>query len=373
MFLWLPIRTREIQRFKSFEPQTAVSGCISGFLRTDSQTQRDARLWVHVLYVDNTSGIDWGCLALRKQLWPTSRILHTSCHRAGFDSGFCSVQFIIIVAAISTTTTTTTGTTAILLKPGATLLAWCCRSLHRRQQHISLLYSRPCLYSRSTDVTTTGLWIERMGCDVCVCVWVCARYYCDCRRYYWSVLKIAPQSTAAQKDEAPKPWALLRYPQCSARWLIYPGLQRWKRKRMVLTTCPPPPPPHLLPQSSFSFIYFSNSYESLWVSVSVTKGKTHKVKTQSERLYCDMLFSRLWEAHGWACVCHRAGKGNRSRDRLTAVWRVESRERESVCVCVCTGKRLHEWYNMRYLHCVFDEVSTVTVDLLFPVTSSRRI
>lgn len=40
----------------------------------------------------HNSGIYWGCLASRKQLSPVSRILHTSCCRAGFDSGFAQCK-----------------------------------------------------------------------------------------------------------------------------------------------------------------------------------------------------------------------------------------------------------------------------------------
>lgn len=144
---------------------------------------------------------------------------------------FCSVQFII-VAAISTTATT--GTTT----PTATTITRCyttslmlqviiqAPATHQLPVLMSMLVQlqNRCCYDSTYCTATTHRVCGLRWWDV---MFVCVRYY------YWFVLKIAPQSTAVQKGEAPKPWALLHYPQCSARWLLYPSLQRWKWEKMV--------------------------------------------------------------------------------------------------------------------------------------------
>ena len=125
----------------------------------------------------------------------------------------------------------------------------------------------------------------------CVCVCVCVRM-CERERERVCesgfVFKIAPQSTAVQKDEAPKPWALLGYPQCSARWLIHPSQQRWKWEENGWFECFP-----------LTFFFFFYLFPPAISPSCVPKGKTKKQKqyfcVDDRKLYCDMSSSWLWE------------------------------------------------------------------------------
>lgn len=140
---------------------------------------------------------------------------------------------------------------------------------------------------------------------------VCARYYSG------FVFKKAPQSTADQKDEAPKPWALLHYPQCSARWLIYTYIHRRRgeneRKMVGLNVSPHSPKVFL-----FLFLFISpnpSEFKSL-LSQKGKKNETVLCVDDDRKLYCDMLLSWLWEPHGCTslCLC-RKGKKERKKGR----------------------------------------------------------
>ncbi len=181
-----------------------------------------------------------------------------------------------------------------------------------------------------------------IGCHGCVCVCVCARV---CVRYYYGfVFKSALQSTAVQEDEAPKSWALLRYPQCSARWLIYHHRGENERKTVGLNV------PH--PPKKF-FIYFFNYKSLLSLNLFCPKreNKTEAVLCVDDgKLYCDMLLSWLWEPHGCTSLSLCAGKGNCSRNRFTTEWKERS-PRWQVGHCDekrerSTGEKLQEWYEI---------------------------
>lgn len=155
---------------------------------------------------------------------------------------------------------------------------------------------------------------------------VCARYYSG------FVFKKAPQSTADQKDEAPKPWALLHYPQCSARWLIYTYIHRRRgeneRKMVGLNVSPHSPKVFL-----FLFLFISpnpSEFKSLLSQKGKKKTKRYFVSTMIES------FTVTCCCHGFGnhtavplCVCagkerkerKKGRKEGSSRNRFTSVWK----------------------------------------------------
>lgn len=167
--------------------------------------------------------------------------------------------------------------------------------------------------------------------SVCVCACVKERYY------YGFVLKNAPQSTAVQKAEAPKPWALLCYPQCSAGRLIYSSLQRWKWEENSWFEC-----------STQRFLFISPLSSNLFCPQ--RENETEAVLCVHDgKLYCDMLLSWLWKPHGCTSLslC-RKGKLQQEQihhrvKRKSPRWGLWWEERKS------TGEKLREWYNMKYL------------------------
>lgn len=179
-------------------------------------------------------------------------------------------------------------------------------------------------------------------------MFVCVRYY------YRFVLKIAPQSTAVPKADAPNPWALLHYPQCSAKWLLYPSLQRWKWEK------------------SFSlnvFLFFfliSRLHVPEFLSLLPKReNKTETVLCLEGKLYCDILLSWLWEPHDCTSLCDSPQRWNEKS-------RIEHCDEKREWVQVESSKNDTIWniYNVIIYYILMSEV---TADHLFPVSFLWRI
>ena len=162
-----------------------------------------------------------------------------------------------------------------------------------------------------------------MGCHVwvCVCVRMCER---ERERVCESgfVFKIAPQSTAVQKDEAPKPWALLGYPQCSARWLIHPSQQRWKWEENGWFEC--------FPLTFFFFFIYSPQLSVPLVSQKgKQKNKNSTFVSMIESFTVTCRRHGFGKPHGCTSLCLRR-KGKRYEKSSMAGWALwwEERERE---------------------------------------------